>query len=563
MSINLPLAARAHFRFAAYLGGDQNQELNRFYIQTFLRQDFGFLQRARIELPELDPIEQQTEWGKKITTAQRAISRGQFRKSLKYLELANESFPNNLKLSESIAILSTYLADNEKSAATWQRLADMPGVSEPRAIEAAIFGINYRLFDTYDKVDSLEVTREIDDFGAALEHALSHKLLRPIEHPEWDQEGPPPRNSFLVLNQPYTSDLNGGVESIPHVIGTLDCFGKQTDSAARFVWKYDAIPGAADQIKSCIKDFDSWSIGSEREAVSETTGIPYNLNVKEWLLPHGITPFDRNREVQKLLMRQLKEEWSKAPSVLLNGHSPKTAAKRPELQRKLKGILYCLQLEALSQQLDDEQFFEIWSDLELSPPETVELGARQVAELSPLELMTLRLESLTDQQLREVASFSFPLMLRPVLRKTLRLLMDRPDSSEELPQHVVAHQLGLLSTDLDESLRLLAQARSKANLAQFPTGNYLVDEFQFRLSRGITDQLEELLTVIYKSHIHEPEVAQRISQVLQRFGLAAISEDWNGERSAARAAQSKSPIDLQTTESDLVTESGSTLWLPD
>lgn len=563
MAVNLPLAARAHFRFAGYLSGDQDEELKQFYVQTFLRQEFGFLQRTRLAFPELDPSEQSEEWGKKIATAQKAIARGQFRKSLKYLTLAAEQFPNHRKLIESIAILSGYLADREKSAAAWTRFAALPEVEEVRAIEAEILAINYRMPETHDKVDSIELTCEVSDFGAALEHCLSHQLLRTIEHPEWNQEGPRPRNSFLILNQPYANDPNVAVDLIPYAIGTLDCFGKQTDCEARFVWHYDSMPGAVDQIKATLREFDRWSVGSPTETLVESIPIPYNLTVAEWLLPQGITPFERDTLVSELLMRQLKGEWSDAPTVLLNGKSPREAARLPELQRRAKGILYCLQLDALPQQLAEEQFLELGSALNLTPPMTTELGDRRIYALTPLELMTLKLDPLTDQQLREVVIISFPLMLRPVLRKALRLLMDRPDTDDEFPKHAIAHQLGLLSTSLAESLQLLAQARSKASQVQFPIGNYLVDEFQLRLSRGVTDRLEQLLTVIYKSHIHEPQVAQRISQILQRFGLAAVPEDWEGERSPARVSQPGAPVVIPSAEPAEPAPSGSKLWLPD
>lgn len=562
MAMNMPIAARAHFKFAYYLSEDQDQELANLYLRTMVGQDLGFLQRSVFEIAELTDAERQQEWAKKILTAQRASVRGQFRKSLKYLELASESYRNNSTILHAIAVLSSYLTDRLKTAAAWQRYSDCPGLDESLSIQAKILAMVYSFPECHDKLETMETICEIDDFNAAIEHALSHRLLRPIETSQWDHDGPPPRNSFIVINQPITDDPNAPIELIPHAIGSLDCFGKQTDRPARLVWQYDRIAENEAVLHGIQGEFQTWTVGEPKETELDASGIPYNVAVQEWLLPQEINPIDRQRMVSELLFRQLTKKWINQPTALLEGKSPKEAAGIPNLQRKLKGILICIQIEMLGNELDAEKFAQLWSLLNLQPLPQRDLGQRRIADLSPLELLSLNLDGLGDEELRIVAGRAMLMILRPVLRAVLLRLLDRPESQEKgFERHAILHQLGLVSIDIGQSLELLAQARTKAAQSQAPFGNYLVDEFQYRLSRGITDRLDDLLTLIYKAHIHEPNVAQRMGHVLQRFGLTAVADEHETRRPIPTSAIPHSPLFAPQDELGAKTESK--LWLPD
>jgi len=75
------------------------------------------------------------------------------------------------------------------------------------------------------------------------------------------------------------------------------------------------------------------------------------------------------------------------------------------------------------------------------------------------------------------------------------------------------------SDDEQESLGYIEKACEEATKADRPIGLYLVQEFEFRLSRGMTEGLAELLAKIQQGHLDDPDVEYQLVRVLDRFGI--------------------------------------------
>jgi hypothetical protein len=73
--------------------------------------------------------------------------------------------------------------------------------------------------------------------------------------------------------------------------------------------------------------------------------------------------------------------------------------------------------------------------------------------------------------------------------------------------------------DDDEALGNLEKAKEEAGKAGRPVGMYFVQEFEFRLTRGLTEKLPELLQTIQTEYLSDPEVEYQLVRVLDRFGI--------------------------------------------
>jgi tetratricopeptide (TPR) repeat protein len=558
-----PLAARAHFEFAISLVGEEDEELKKFYLRTLLGPGLSFSQRVKWSLPNLTERDAGQEWAKKIVTAGRGLSRGQFRKSLKYLELAGDTFPNE-KILESIAVVSTYLNEGVKSRKAWSRFAEADGLAEGKAIQATVMANHFLTAESFAKIASIDRTVEISDFGAALEHALSLNLLQAIEVSEIsDEDGtPPPRNGFVVLDRPQPKGLALTAENTPTVVGTVVFYGKQTDREARMVWQFRQVPEFFQSIESIQSEFSQWGMGSPVEEVVDEEMVPFDLLMHEWSIPPDVSPIERSRLVRQLVKQRLND-WLETSVSMLDGKTPREAACEIGFQRVLKAILISFQFDLLSFELDEESFDELWGELGLAKPASTKLEGRKISELTPVELMFLPLEDLDNEQLMEIFISGFSRQLRPLVRRVLKELLQRPDSDQLMAKHDLLQHLAVFATDLGDALELFAQARTKAAQAGMQVGNYLVDEFEFRLSRGITDKLEELLSVIYQAHLQEPEVPERMTMILHRYGLTAVPNDPTPARSKSLPRAPSSSSIITSEESSPASSTPSKLWLPD
>ena len=104
-----------------------------------------------------------------------------------------------------------------------------------------------------------------------------------------------------------------------------------------------------------------------------------------------------------------------------------------------------------------------------------------------------------------------------VLRHVVPEILSRDDI--EVPKHFSYSMMSQLAEDDEQALDYCQKAREAAIEAGQSEGLYLVHEFETRLSRGLTEDLPELLQKIQLNHLDEPEVEYRLVRVLDRFGI--------------------------------------------
>ena len=113
-------------------------------------------------------------------------------------------------------------------------------------------------------------------------------------------------------------------------------------------------------------------------------------------------------------------------------------------------------------------------------------------------------------------------------------------------------------------LRVWKRHVNEARKADKPIGQFLLQEFEMRLERGLTEKLPSLLHTLRTSHLQEPGVEAGLAQLLHRYGLIDEEQIMRGRgqgmdpalASIASPAPEPAPAAASSDEP-------SKLWLPE
>jgi hypothetical protein len=139
-------------------------------------------------------------------------------------------------------------------------------------------------------------------------------------------------------------------------------------------------------------------------------------------------------------------------------------------------------------------------------------------------------------------------------------MLERTDLEGDVNRDRLHAILASTSDQTDVVLDHLANARHEAKAAGRPIGTYLVQEFEFRLSRGLNENLRELIRTIQTRHLEEPEVEYRLTAVLMKFGLYDPTAPENTPSKSPRG----NPRAVTPSAASATQKSGSeALWVPE
>ncbi len=559
------VGGRAHLQFALSLKGGQDEELTRFVHETFRLQGTSILLKRDFFLV---PLKEDVTWEKKYTNAIRAMDRGQFRKALRFLAKIDEEFPEQRYVVQGIAILHMFLGNMEKISGAWRRFGALAGISDLEAVEAEAIAQLFDESSESDKVDVLRVTLEVDDADKANEIALSSPRMVPLAAVGEDPfgEGPPPRGAFYLLDRDKllsAEDLS--LENVPEICGELMLFGKQTDRPARLEWiasqgdRFDTEQAFLQQLFAPVVQGEL-----QQQKIAESSALAEKLSWN-WHLPEGVT-----REKHALLVKQkrgevLRNGWVNFVFSVLGNQTPRQAVEDPKYKIPLHALILNLEQSSDGQFHGDSTINEIREELRIDRLPKLDPTGLGQQRFSPLQQQYLQFEKLSNQQLLDVQAEAMSIGNLVVLRRTVPEVLSRPEI-EEIPRDVSYSMMAQLTEDENQSLEYLAQARSEAKKTNRPIGLYLVQEFEFRLSRGLTEKLPKLLDTIKRNHLTDPDVEYQLVRVLRKYNLLEGSAD---EQPAAEEAPGNSPIwtpdSLEPVQSGVEPESEepSKLWIPD
>ncbi|MEE2825312.1 MAG: hypothetical protein VYE64_01650, partial [Planctomycetota bacterium] len=254
--------------------------------------------------------------------------------------------------------------------------------------------------------------------------------------------------------------------------------------------------------------------------------------------------------------QQLLETWLDLPFHRLGGKTPREAAGQADLSIALEAMVLQLEQTAQSQSGDDAHIVALREALGMEQPEAIDGKRLETEFVSPLRQRYLDFSSLSDEQLVGLQGDAMAMGNLAVLKKAIPEILERESLQEQVPPQACYSMMARLVEDDQEGLEYLSKARQAARQVDEPVGTYLVQEFEFRLSRGLTDKLPELLQTIQQKHLREPNVEYQLAYILEKFGL--ISGDGQGPGPSPSAP----PPEMAGPGSETEGSSGA-LWTPD
>lgn len=573
LSASRTYAAAAHLKYALVLKGDSDPELQRVMYELYrspntpliLKQDFYLAQ----------PIEG-VEWEKRYRNVHRALDRGQFRKALQFLEKIAETEPELPVVVRGLAIVNGFLGRNDEMLKNWRRYSQLDGIHMAEAVEAEAIA---QIFDQTNEPEAIPLVRrsfEVSNTEMATEIAISNSRMVPMPGIQVDpfEEGPAPKAVFAVLDKDkLSSPDNLTNDTAPLVIGEILVYGKQTDREARFeIVSVD--DGRADSISDLIKaefsdaiasaDFGDTKIGDTNELAE--------LFEWNWHLPEGVTKQQHDELVNERRRDLLLNKWVNVKFPMLEGKTPVEAAADDKYQLTLQAMLLMIENAAQGQFFDEELTGDLRKKLGLK-----ELGNLEYSDdkhvSSPLLQQRLEFSQLSNEALIRVRNEAMQIGNFRVLKRVLPEILNREDI--DIPKDLTYSMLAHLVESDDEAFGYVEKAVESAKALDRPVGMYLVQEFEMRLARGLTEGLPQLLQTIQRDHLNDPEVEYRLVRVLDRYGIGPeqgpIRRPTEPQVAAASAGgggqiwtpdQGEPPVAGSAAEPE-GEEKESKLWIPD
>ena len=552
-------AARAHLRYADLL--KEEPQTKQILLSTF-RNVASITAKTEL-MPELCP--EGVEWEKKYKNILRGIDRGQFRKALKMAKKADAAFPNIGTIKRTLAIINSMLGYRSDAIEAWQALADHEEANSWDQITA----LTIKQFldrGNEKKSDVVRHSYEIDNFDLLKELAASSDHLTPANRPDEDPfgEGNPPVVGYYLLSKSKLT-VEGDdytLDDVPFMRGEILLYAKQTDRSARLEYivpKTQSYDQDLENLKSILGEL---YINPQNSVIDSIPELDAMMSW-DWNLPET-TSFEKHSELMKQQIRnRLVETWMNYPLQSLGNLSCRDAAKDESKVPAIQASLVELEHNSHQSMYPEDVLAEMRKELGIEKLDPLDATDREIDKLFSLMRANIDFENCEDTKLFHVHEFGMMVQCSPIIKRTCHAMLNRSGIEDKVQKDRVYAVLASVNEDTEVVLDYLSKARQEAKAAGRSIGIFLVQEFEFRLSRGLTDNLKELIRTIQTRHLEEPEVEYRLTEVLMKYGLydPTLAE---GEPSIP-PPNARRPMQASTAaeDSDGGGASAGSLWIPE
>ena len=552
-------AARAHLRYADLL--KEEPQTKQILLSTF-RNVANITAKTEL-MPELCP--EGVEWEKKYKNVLRGIDRGQFRKALKMAKKADAAFPGVGTIKRTLAIVNSMLGYRSEAIEAWQSLADHEEANSWEQITA--LGMKQFLDrENEKKSDVVRHSFEVENFDLLKELAASSNYLTPANRPDEDPfgEGNPPVVGYYLLSKPKlnTETDDYSLEDVPFMRGEILLYAKQTDRSARLEYivpKTQSYDQDLENLKNILGELYTDPQNSVIDSIPELDA----MMSWDWNLPET-TSFEKHSALMKQQIRnRLIDTWMDYPLRSLGNLSPRDAAKDESKVPAVQSLLVDLEHNSHQGMYPADVLGEMREELGIEKLDPLDATGREVDTLFSLMRANIDFENCEDTKLFHVHEFGMMVQCMPIIKRTCHAMLNRSGIEDKVQKDRVYAVLASVNEETEVVLDYLSKARQEAKTAGRSIGIFLVQEFEFRLSRGLTDNLKELIRTIQTRHLDEPEVEYRLTEVLMKYGLydPTLAE---GEPKIP-PPNARRPLQASTTVEDSSggDSSAGSLWIPE
>jgi hypothetical protein len=508
------LAARSHFAlYLALVRQDEN------VMELFLRIDSTpslslLLKEDRPFLPAPADV----AWQAEFETAMASVSRAAWGDAASRLTaLAAGEASASPAVWHNLAVLRGWLGHNEAASKAWHRYASFDLAADDK-IEAEALA---QLLDpASDQVDLVMLTQPIHDIDRLTEILASDRRFRAVQVPlaSDDPENPPPRAIYLLTDRPIpAADVTPEASALPKRLAQVMIFGRQTNREARL--ELIAERGTPlDEARAIIGEFSFGLLGPATEEVIEQTPLNQALLRSESPAAPGLSYEEQMRLALEQLEDVLLRRWPEMKVDALDGKTPRQMAASPDGAYKVSAAILNLELSAHGQSVEFD-FNRLRRELGLSEPATIELGDRPLEEVPLVQLARLNMASLTDEQLSHLVRMAVSRGAMQALRLACLELVRRPETKEGINKASAFGQLAALSSDANQAIAYLDQARQAAEAAGQSTARWDLQEVNYRVQKQEPDQVMRIINHVAREHASEPGVSQALMGMMVQLGL--------------------------------------------
>jgi tetratricopeptide (TPR) repeat protein len=347
---------------------------------------------------------------------------------------------------------------------------------------------------------------------------------------------PPPRAGYSLADRPAPPVEGLTREQVPHVLGTLLLFSRQTDRAERL----EVIGSRADvaAARSHLSRIGGDALGDvvEEKTLSIHPGRANGLSW-QWRFPEDL-PNDRRIELIEAERRhRLLEAWPDTSLADLNGQTPRQAAANPQSKNRVLALILLMDAAPDATDANGRLLDELRQRLSLSILDPIDPKAVAIAALPRVRLGRIQADKLGDDELlRCYRRASFP----PQRAAVVMFAKEIVGRTSFAGRAEVLEAFGILadsSSDTNVALAYIEQGRAAAQRAKQSTAPWDLDELDLRLRRGEGEEASRLLQHLQREHAKEPGVNEALFRMLYEAGVI----DQQGRRVVPSQPQS-SPI---------------------
>ncbi|WP_425395598.1 hypothetical protein [Aeoliella sp.] len=570
------VAARAHlWLYEAIAGGNDHRALE-LLVRMNQMSGLPLLLRDRMALrglPAGHPVKAEME------VVQRMAAAGKWRAAAAQLD---ELLPDHLDeplFFYNRALLSGYLAD-PKNFAAGMRLYARQDIPTDDAVEAEALGqlVDPELRD--EAAHAVRIVFELKDEDALVERIADSKLVQNMQlSPEELEgfEGPKPRGYYMLLDREVPEEAeNLTRDDVPHVLGFVSHFGRQTDRAERLELTTDRDAQFDTTLETLRAQLgDALGEQLEEEDLGDAQHGGDAALSWRWHLPPNASAKKRRELLREERQVALLERWPNTPRAALGGKTPLEAVGVEELALPLLAAV--LLLEQGSNNVGfGETFVELRNKLQLPQHDTiaadeVDADTAPVVRISRIDLSALPSDKLTMLYKRCVL-----VNATDALGYVLREALKRDDFDPSLPRPKLYEQLFTVEEDSDKAVAVLDEARAWAKSEGQSCGHWDMLELQLHIADNNSEGANRLLTHLRDEHMEEPEIAQQMYQLLYMIGaippdagmgagpgMGAIPSDIPAGAAAQMPAAPQGESGIWTPGSETESAGKSKLWTPD
>lgn len=459
------------------------------------------------------------------------------------------------------AILDVWTCETQDAVKAFRTYASIREVDIHDAVEAEACAQTLEVSEEADLLDLNRIIVDIDDADQLMEKLLSLDNTKSLNvDAARAEDGPPPKGMFLFYDRefPATIETPPTLEMLPRELCSIAVFGRETDKAARL----NIIIAKDDEFAATLKRISD-AVGVElqgehikTEVLTRLHRIQHTLRPNFWVPDN--TQLEQMRRYQEAWhQHQIHHVWTTIPMAVLNGLSPRDAAKERKLKRRVLASILNLEMWFDQQPLDVD-FNKLREELGLPVPEPIDPTTTEARKISPSQVSRLDLRKLTPADLGRLFE---TVSVRPNGKTLHRIGTEIVRRGKEMEEHAdfveVHSRLAETAATSDESLEHLAAARDLAVAEGESPASWLISELDHRIQRQELDIAKRLIAEIQTRYVREPGVAQMFAQVLSKYGL--MPQPGAAPPSPAAMAQAQIPAQVGAAAA----ESNPGVWTPD